>query len=187
MTTMGCRRDRESTRMDAKLKRCPMKRAGGLRQRRKVDSYRDALLVEVEDLHARVVRRENGGRCFVCGVTEPLPYEKVSPFMREQRRIECGHLFSRANQATRFDVGPGGNCHPQCHGCNQRHEVYPHVFVGAFIDRFGVDAYERVKTRMKAIKQWTIGELEEMRERFAGMLTANGRESTRMEGVEVSS
>lgn len=55
------------------------------------------------------IRNRDNWTCQTCG-------------SRDKLRLQCGHLFSRKNYATRWDEA---NAYCQCAGCNLRHEYDP--------------------------------------------------------------
>lgn len=61
--------------------------------------------------------------------------------------LQCGHLFERRHQTTRYDVHPLGNNHAQCSYHNQLHEENPHVYRRAFVARCGSEAYAILAAR----------------------------------------
>jgi hypothetical protein len=74
-----------------------------------------------------------GDACFVCGNTD-------SP--------QCGHLFGRSRQSTRWDIEPNGNCHIQCHLCNQEtSDVSDKAYRDAYVSRFGQEALDALELR----------------------------------------
>lgn len=187
MTTMGCKRTGP---------RKGLKRGGGLLRRsplRKGKSLRDysrdkvlsgglsefrALVVELDRTHAAVVRASGDGRCVICGTGH---ITDKGPFVAEQTRIECGHLFSRANMATRWDFGAGGNCHRQCHRCNQQHEADAAPFRDWFVRNFGPAALGVLTERALSVKQWTVSEL---RARLAVLMDLPVARGLVVEGVK---
>lgn len=61
--------------------------------------------------------------------------------------LQCGHLFERRHQTTRYDVHPDGNNHAQCSYHNFLHEENPHVYRQEFIRRCGAEAYAILAAR----------------------------------------
>lgn len=100
---------------------------------------------KLTSLHSKYIRQRDGF-CVVCGIRDTL---------------ECGHIFTRANKSTMYDTHPEGNCHAQCHACNQLHESEPEHFTNWFIRRHGQDAYDELLRRSHLIKQYTLTELED--------------------------
>lgn len=65
--------------------------------------------------------------------------------------IQCGHLFSRVSLATRWDVHEGGNCFPNCAGCNIKHEYDPYPMNNWYIQKFGKDAWDKLYARWHTV------------------------------------
>jgi hypothetical protein len=118
---------------DARRKpRSPLKRGGGLKMRRvskkptgecaSERSIRD----ECDRLTREIVLRKER-QCFIpnCRMTD----------------LQCGHLFERRHQVTRYDTHPSGNNHAQCSYHNALHEEMPEIYRRAFIERYGSEAY----------------------------------------------
>ncbi len=78
----------------------------------------------------------------------------------------CGHLFSRANYSTRWDLT---NCHRQCLKCNLRHEYDPYPFNNWFILHFGKKAWDDLHAKHIQIKKWKDFELAELYEELKKM------------------
>ena len=112
---------------------------------------RKLLHKQLTAIHSKYIRQRDGF-CVLCGKRDSL---------------ECGHLFTRANKSTMYDTHPEGNCHAQCHACNQLHESKPEYFTNWFILRHGQEAYDTLLQRSHLIKQHTITELEEMIEELS--------------------
>ena len=73
--------------------------------------------------------REKERRCFTCGTT---------------RNLQCGHLISRSFISTRWVEDNG---HAQCVECNQRHEEDESIYKDMFIEEYGQEAYDNLKSR----------------------------------------
>jgi len=88
------------------------------------------------------------------------------------RNLTNGHLFTRESKVTRWDTSEDGNCHCQCVECNQEHEINPSVYEEWYINKFGMDSFERLKTRFyenKPIKTFEILErIKDLEGRHSG-------------------
>lgn len=78
--------------------------------------------------------------------------------------LQCGHLFERRHQTTRYDVHPLGNNHAQCSFHNQLHEDNPHVYRNEFIRRCGAEAYAILAARKDLPIKRTYTELISIRD-----------------------
>lgn len=78
--------------------------------------------------------------------------------------LQCGHLFERRHQTTRYDVHPDGNNHAQCSYHNFLHEENPHVYRRAFVARCGSEAYAILAARKDLPIKRTYVELISIRD-----------------------
>lgn len=81
-----------------------------------------------------------------------------------RRDLQCGHLFERRHQATRYDVQPDGNNHAQCSYHNLLHEENPWLYRKVFISRYGSEAYGTLAARKDLPIKRTYIELLEIRD-----------------------
>lgn len=73
--------------------------------------------------------------------------------------LQCGHLFTRASYATRWDER---YAFAQCSSHNYLHESHPEIMTDWFIRKFGLGAYqEGVKVHHK-IKKFTDQQLRDL-------------------------
>jgi hypothetical protein len=108
---------------------------------------RQQLIKSCDCIHSRYIRYRDG-MCVTCGTTWGLT---------------CSHLFGRARLGTRWDVAPDGNCHAQCAKCNQDHsDVGTAVYVKWYVERFGEDAFDRLRLRANTPSPMSVVDLEEM-------------------------
>lgn len=106
---------------------------------------RKSLRAKLDKLVSEIVRLRDG-KCVLCGSTFHL---------------QCGHLFTRTNLSTRWDLG---NCFAQCAGCNIRHEHDPWPFYKWYIGRYGQEAFDKLYEKHKTItplKDYQLIELYE--------------------------
>jgi len=101
----------------------------------------DALDREV----SRIIRAR--GRCVCCGGSQ---------------NMTNGHLFTRTDYSTRWDITEDGNCQPQCVGCNLRHEHDSYPYTAWYIAKFGLEQYHELHRRHKAVRIIKTFELEEL-------------------------
>ena len=90
--------------------------------------------------------RSPGKKCVQCGAVD---------------RIGVGHVFSRKNYITRWDVEPGGNCYPQCWPDNFRHVRDQYPYFQWFIRQFGQKKFEELRRQWQQTRPFKNWELEE--------------------------
>lgn len=112
---------------------------------------RKKLVKKLDTVFSMYIRKRDKYRCIVCGAT------------REIRTIQCGHLFSRVANSTRFDEA---NAHAQCSGCNLRHEHDPEPYRRAWLAKHSQDEYDRVYAKWSNPTKFTISDLEIMIELY---------------------
>ena len=94
-----------------------------------------------------IIKRD--GRCVICGATSNL---------------NNGHIFSRRNFATRWDMTEDGNCHCQCYPCNFKHKHNTYPYNNWYVKKFGIKKFDKLYQRWNTIhrlKDWQIKELIE--------------------------
>lgn len=74
--------------------------------------------------------------CYTCG--------KVAHW----KELQCGHLFSRARLATRYDPD---NCRPQCYGCNCAQKGNYQEYFPRIIEEMGHQAIKDLEAKSKAM------------------------------------
>lgn len=94
--------------------------------------------------------------CYTCGRELPI------------KEIQCGHLFSRARQSTRY---VSENCRPQCFGCNVMQKGKYDEFHPRMIREIGLDEYMRLYDCSKQEHQWKTAELETLLHYYSDALT----------------
>lgn len=120
-------------------------------------------LVQTLDILTSQIVRLRDGQCVLCHTTE---------------RLQCGHLFGRRSHGARWDLERDGNCHCQCSGCNQRHNVDPWRYFQWYLDWHGREAFDALYRRWAAGHKYSRLELialvaeykvklEEMKEKVA--------------------
>lgn len=110
---------------------------------------RQKIIKKLDDLVSKIIRERDGYRCVICGT---------------DYRPQCGHLFSRVNHSTRWDLRPDGNLHCQCGGCNLSHEHDSYPFNNWYIERFGKERWDELYREHKTVAKFSTSELEMMYE-----------------------
>ena len=112
---------------------------------------RKTLVKKLDKVVSEIVKARDK-RCVVCGSIE---------------RLGCGHLFSRRNYSTRWDLS---NCHAQCWPCNFRHEFDWEPYRAWFVKEYGQEEYDYLYDEYRSIKKWKNWELEELLEKYKQIL-----------------
>ena len=89
---------------------------------------------------------------------------------RDQWCVQCGstknltngHIFTRKNYSTRFDISYEGNCHCQCWSCNFRHGFDQWEYFKWYIDKFGQEKFDELRRRHKTVRKFKNHELQEL-------------------------
>ena len=121
---------------------------------------------DLDKIVSEYVRLSEDYICFVCGKACTVKWSIGNP-----DAAECGHLFTRSAEATRFDITPDGNNHCQCHMCNMIHgganmrfkvtvEQWP--YYSAYIEKFGQQAFDDLRVRSKVSTRWKAWKIEEL-------------------------
>ena len=119
-------------------------------KKRKV-SKRKVLVKKLDNLVSLIVRARDKF-CVVCGSTE---------------KLGCGHVFTRKNYSTRWDLT---NCFAQCWSCNYKHEFDPMPFYDWYKAKFGDWAFRELYQRWTAIRKFADWELAEWIEVYKVLL-----------------
>ncbi len=90
-------------------------------------------------------------KCVVCGTPANLT---------------CGHLVTRANYSTRWDLL---NVFAQCRSCNFSHEFEPYPFINWYLERYGKHRLDILYAQHKQVKKWTNAGLEELLAHFENL------------------
>ena len=85
---------------------------------------------------------------------------------RSPENLTNGHVFSRRAYNTRWDVSENGNCHTQCWGCNFRHSKDNYDYFKWYIDKFGMEQFDKLREDYRQTKKFTTAELEELYEQI---------------------
>ena len=96
----------------------------------------------------------------------------VSIYIRQRDKwcVQCGtsdnltngHIFTRKNYSTRFDISNDGNCHCQCWSCNFKHGYDQWDYFKWYIDKFGQEKFDELRRRHKAVQKYKDYDLEEL-------------------------
>ena len=112
---------------------------------------RKRIVSKLDVIVSKIVRLRDK-HCVICGTTENLTN---------------GHLFSRVNYSTRWNLL---NCHCQCAGCNCRHEYDWEPYRKWFVREFGQAEYDELYHIHKQVTHFKTYELEEMYEELKNQL-----------------
>lgn len=99
-------------------------------------------------LHSKVIRALEPA-CVCCGSVNQLT---------------AGHIFSRRHLVTRWDIDSDGNVHTQCWPCNYKHVRDQYPYFNWYIEKFGLDKFEELRSRHNqdsTLKTFHLLELEE--------------------------
>lgn len=123
----------------------------GIRHRRpskkySVDGDSSRVIKDEMDQLVRDVIALRDDQCFTCPATEGL---------------EVGHLFRRGIEITRWSLA--NNC-AQCNPCNSRHEYEPEHYIGAYVQRYGEQAYNELRTISQGNHKFGYTELLDLRD-----------------------
>ena len=89
--------------------------------------------------------RKRDKACVQCGTTQ---------------RLGCGHIFTRKNYSTRWDISGDGNCHTQCWPCNYSHGSDQWPYFKWYIEKFGQEAFDELRFRHKQTRKFKNFELQ---------------------------
>ena len=106
-------------------------------------------LVKKADTEFSLYIRARDGVCY-CGANKADP-------------LQCCHLFSRTNHATRWDEDYAFAGHS---GCNLEHEYHPEKMTLWFINKFGKDAYEKGVWKHNSVAKFSNFDLEQIADLF---------------------
>jgi len=113
---------------------------------------RKTLVRNLDNAVSRYIR-DRDGCCVQCGTTE---------------RLNNGHIFTRKNYSTRWDISDDGNCHTQCWPCNYSHGSDQWPYFKWYIDKFGQEKFDELRRRHKTIRKFKNFDLEELLEEIKG-------------------
>jgi len=106
---------------------------------------RKKLKKQLDDIFSLYIRERDNYTCITCGVT------------RETKVIQCGHLFSRTKNSTRWEEK---NAHAQCEGCNKAHTIHWEKYRRKWIEIHGKEQYELLYAKYCQEKTFTVRDLE---------------------------
>ena len=96
----------------------------------------------------------------------------VSEYIRQRDKwcVQCGtsenltngHIFTRKNYSTRFDISDDGNCHTQCWSCNFSHTYQPYEYYKWYINKFGQKKFDKLYRRHKTVQKFKNHDLKEL-------------------------
>ena len=85
--------------------------------------------------------------CVVCGSTY---------------RLQNGHLFTRKNYSTRWDVSDDGNCHALCEKCNLRDSYDTYHYRRWYREKFGTEKFDELHRKFSTMRKFKNYELKEL-------------------------
>lgn len=94
--------------------------------------------------------------------------DKVCVVCGSDYKLGCGHIFTRKNYSTRWDLE---NCWCQCWSCNYRHTFSQYEYFKWFIDKFGQDKFDKLYLKHKQFRKFTTPDLQELLEEINGKRT----------------
>ena len=96
----------------------------------------------------------------------------VSIYIRQRDKfcVQCGtsdnltngHIFTRKNYSTRFDISNDGNCHCQCWSCNFKQVYDQWDYFKWYIDKFGQEKFDELRRRHKKVQKFKDYDLEQL-------------------------
>ena len=104
-------------------------------------------LVKNLDKAVSIYIRQRDKFCVQCGTSENLTN---------------GHIFTRKNYSTRFDISNDGNCHCQCWSCSFKHGYDQWDYFKWYIDKFGQEKFDELRRRHKTVQKYKDYDLEEL-------------------------
>lgn len=104
---------------------------------------RKSIVKRLDTLVSQIVRAREP-YCVLCGSTQ---------------RLQAGHLFSRVNYSTRWDLT---NVWTQCASCNFKHELYSWPFYKWFITKFGQSKFDELYAKHNQVSKLKDYQLEEL-------------------------
>jgi hypothetical protein len=121
-------------------------------RKRSQASVRQKLCEDLDTVFSDVIIKVDNGICVTCGSTY-LP--------------TCSHVFGRSHHNTRWSFD---NAFCQCWTCNEAHNSDRMSLDAWYIRNFGLEAFERLRARAMIAVKHSDAELQEMLNKFRGML-----------------
>ena len=103
-------------------------------------------------------------RCISCGRIKSFEY------------ADCGHYYSRRNMATRFDED---NCHAECSYCNRFSADHLIAYRLNLVRKIGEQRFALLGVKSKAVRKWSVWELEELTKHYAALVKGLEAEAAR--------
>jgi len=116
---------------------------------------RKTLVRNLDNAVSRYIR-DRDGCCVLCGTTSPL---------------DNGHLFTRKNYSTRWDISDDGNCHALCKKCNFRDSHDTYYYRRWFRETFSIERYDELHLQFSTFRKFKNFELEELLEEIKNVNT----------------
>lgn len=116
---------------------------------------RKKLKTKLDKVFSEFIRERDDYVCITCGVT------------RNTHVIQCGHLFSRVSNSTRWDEK---NAFAQCAGCNYRHEFDFETYRRRWVEKFSNAEYDLLYAKFSQTTKFALIDLEIMIELYKNKL-----------------
>jgi len=110
-----------------------------------------SLVKKIDHLHSLFIRNRDK-KCVQCGSINNLG---------------VGHIFSRRNLSTRWDISDDGNCHTQCWPCNFKHVRDQYPYFNWYIKKFGDDKFQALRLKHDQIVKISTSELNDLLVKFS--------------------
>lgn len=119
-------------------------------------SSRKIWVKNLDNIVSKIVILRDGG-CVLRGTdcaSENHPTERGSI-------LTNGHVFSRKNYNTRWDISENGDCHCQCWACNYRHVYDQYPYFEWYRKKFGQERFDALRAEAKMTKKWSVPEMRD--------------------------
>ncbi len=120
-----------------------------------MSAERKKLVKQLDDAFSKYIRERDNYTCIVCGVTN------------KTHVIQCGHLFSRVSNSTRWSES---NANAQCSGCNMRHEYDFEPYRKTYVNKYGEKQYDIEYIKFKQTTKFSESDLKQMVELYKNKL-----------------
>jgi len=116
---------------------------------------RKKLKKDLDKTFSEYIRERDDYVCITCGAT------------RDNKVIQCGHLFSATKNSTRWDEK---NAHAQCRGCNFKHEHDFERYRRRWVAQHGESEYDLLYAKWCQSTKFGLGDLRMMIKHFKDKL-----------------
>lgn len=122
-----------------------------MKKPKKKKESRKKIIKNLDSIFSKFIIKRDG-KCVICEKTENL---------------SAGHLISRACYAVRWDER---NVFVQCRGCNLLHEFRPERFTLWFLNKYGLEQYQKLCEDSRQQKKFSNNLLKEMADHYGMQL-----------------